>query len=173
MFSVEEHDKSWQRVNTADGKINAVIGGLIDEIPQLDAGPEQITSSDFPYVLSAGERRSYTANTVLRGAGWRKKDAEGALRMSPEDAEALTVSSGDRVRVSTQSGSTEVLVEISERMMPGHISLPNGFGLDNGIQDSSITRIGVATNELTASGLRDEFAGTPWHKHVPASVTAI
>ena len=173
VFSVEEHDKSWQRVNTADGKINAVIGGLIDEIPQLDAGPEQITSSDFPYVLSAGERRSYTANTVLRGAGWRKKDAEGALRMSPEDAEALTVSSGDRVRVSTQSGSTEVLVEISERMMPGHISLPNGFGLDNGIQDSSITRIGVATNELTASGLRDEFAGTPWHKHVPASVTAI
>ncbi|MEV6715245.1 hypothetical protein AB0M48_24780 [Lentzea sp. NPDC051208] len=29
-------------------------------------------------------------------------------------------------------------------------------------------RTGVAPNELTAAEDRDEWAGTPWHKHVPA-----
>ncbi|MGR8950059.1 MAG: molybdopterin-dependent oxidoreductase [Gammaproteobacteria bacterium] len=173
IFSVEEHDKSWQRVKTANGKINAVIDELIGEIKQLRSGPEQITSDDYPYVLSAGERRAYTANTVLRGAGWRKKDIEGALRVSPQDASDLAIETGDRVCLRTKSGSTEVVVEVSDRMLPGHVSLPNGFGLDNGIQDNDITRVGTATNELTASGHRDYFAGTPWHKYVPANISAL
>jgi len=32
---------------------------------------------------------------------------------------------------------------------------------------------GVPPNELTASEDRDRFAGTPWHKHVPARLEAI
>jgi hypothetical protein len=32
---------------------------------------------------------------------------------------------------------------------------------------------GVPPNELTASEDRDAFAGTPWHKYVPARVEAI
>ena len=37
----------------------------------------------FPLVLSAGERRSSTANTIYRDPAWRKKDQQGALRISP------------------------------------------------------------------------------------------
>ena len=173
VFSSEEHDGSWQRVRTGDGKINAVIKELLPAIEALHDGPERITSDEFPFVLSAGERRSYTANTVLRGAKWRRKDPEGALRISPDDASVLMVEDGATVRLSTRSGATDVIVEISERMSPGHISLPNGFGLDNGIATNEIARTGAAANELTASGHRDYFAGTPWHKLVPANVTAI
>ena len=32
---------------------------------------------------------------------------------------------------------------------------------------------GVAPNELTSAADRDPYAGTPWHKHVPASLTPI
>jgi formate dehydrogenase len=32
---------------------------------------------------------------------------------------------------------------------------------------------GDAPNELTASDWRDEFAGTPWHKHVPARIEPV
>lgn len=173
VFSSEEHDKSWQRVKTGDGKITAVIKELIPAIKALASGPEKITTAEFPFVLSAGERRSYTANTVLRGAQWRKKDPQGALRMSPDDALALAIENGDTVRLKTYSGATDVVVEISERMMPGHVSLPNGFGLDNGIAIDAVTRTGSATNELTASGHRDFFAGTPWHKYVPANITVL
>ena len=83
-----------------------------------------------PFVLSAGERRAYTANTILRGKAWRKRDPDGALRICPQDAQRLSLADGDRAKLNTRSGEAEVVVEISERMQPGHVSLPNGLGLD-------------------------------------------
>ena len=58
-------------------------------------------------------------------------------------------------------------------MQPGHVSLPNGLGLD--FPDASGARVttGVAPNELTHGADRDWFAGTPWHKHTPARVEAL
>ena len=117
----------------------------------------------------AGERRAYTANTIYRDASWRRKDMDGALRMSPQDARELGIESGGQARITTRAGSALTLVEVNERMLPGHISLPNGFGLDN----EGGERIGVAPNELTSLGDRDPFAGTPWHKCVRAQVEAV
>ena len=57
----------------------------------------------WPFLLSAGERRSFTANTIFRDPAWRKKDAEGALRVLPPDAAALGVTDGAR-RVTTEAG---------------------------------------------------------------------
>ena len=57
-------------------------------------------------------------------------------------------------------------------MQPGHISLPNGLGLDYPGEDG-VVAAGVAPNELTASEDRDWLAGTPWHKHVPARLEAV
>jgi len=55
-------------------------------------------------------------------------------------------------------------------MQPGHISLPNGMGLDepSAEAEGAVVRIGAAPNELTDNSRRDPLAGTPWHKYVPA-----
>ena len=54
-------------------------------------------------------------------------------------------------------------------MRPGHIALPHGLGLI--VHDADEARaVGVAPNELTAAEDRDQWAGTPWHKHVPAKI---
>jgi len=171
-FSVDEHEVSWDRVRTADGRINASIDQLIPSIEELANGPQQVTNAEYPFVLSAGERRAYTANTIFRNADWRKKDRDGALRICPEDAARLSLSDGDTARLSTASGQTEVMIEISKRMQPGHVSLPNGLGVDNGMTPGEVSRVGTAPNELTASGHRDFLAGTPWHKMVPAQIEA-
>jgi formate dehydrogenase len=55
-------------------------------------------------------------------------------------------------------------------MRPGHASLPNGFGLDYTDSDGREHLPGVAPNTLTSLDWRDPFAGTPWHKHVPARI---
>jgi anaerobic selenocysteine-containing dehydrogenase len=89
--------------------------------------------------------------------------------MNPEDADRLGVTSGDRARVTTRKGSALAQVAVTARMQPGHVSLPNGFGLDN--EDGS--RSGVAVNELTSLDARDRFAGTPHHKIVPARIEAV
>jgi anaerobic selenocysteine-containing dehydrogenase len=74
------------------------------------------------------------------------------------------------VRLSTRRGTAEVTVETTPRMRPGHISLPNGLGLVVRDRADELLTAGIAPNELTASEDRDEWAGTPWHKHVPARV---
>jgi anaerobic selenocysteine-containing dehydrogenase len=170
---VDGYEESWARVRTANGRIQAEIPELLQELAELRTESPDPTDDEYPFVLSAGERRSFTANTIFRDPQWRKKDVDGSLRMSPEDARALGVVDGDRVRISTKRGSAEVPVEISEMMQRGHVSLPNGLGVDHGTAGGARTQTGVAPNELTASEDRDWLAGTPWHKHVRARIEAV
>ena len=58
-------------------------------------------------------------------------------------------------------------------MQPGHISLPNGFGLDHVEGGRPDDRPASAPNELTASEDRDPWAGTPWHKTTPARLEPV
>ena len=64
-------------------------------------------------------------------------------------------------------------MEISDTLLPGHVSLPNGHGVDYPAEGGKPEIHGVAANELTASEDCDWLAGTPWHKHVAARVEAV
>jgi anaerobic selenocysteine-containing dehydrogenase len=167
VFAADEYEDSWKRVRTPGGKINLVIPELLAELPKLTTEPLQ-QDADYPFILSAGERRSETTNTIIRNPDWRKKSRPGALRINPLDAESLGLSDDERARLSTRRSSAEVTIEVSEMMRRGHLSLPNGLGLDYDAGDGVTLRVGVSVNELTASEDRDFLAGTPWHKHVPA-----
>jgi len=172
IFSVDEWHEVIGRIATPDKKIHLSLPDLLVELGKLEAQAPDLRDPAFPFVLSAGERRSFTANTIIRDPAWRKTDAEGALRISSEDAAAIGVGSGDRVRLSTRRDSMVTSVEISDTMQPGHVSLPNGLGLTYpGALRDEVT--GIAPNELTASEDRDPFVGTPWHKHVPARIERV
>ena len=173
VFALDEQDESWARVTTPDGKIHALIPELLEELASLREAAPGTRDNAFPFVLSAGERRSFTANTILRDPEWRKKDPEGSLRINSEDATQLGVGDGDRVRLTTKRASVDVTVEVSAMMQPGHVSLPNGLGLDHTSNGGDRVQTGVAPNELTATEDRDWLAGTPWHKHVAARIEAI
>lgn len=167
VFARDEYAESWSRLGN-EQKIRLDIPELLTELEVLGAGAADLTSQDYPFLLMAGERRDYSANTIYRDGDWRRKDPEGALRISPEDATRLGVDNGDQARITTKVGSALALVAVTPRMQAGHVSLPNGFGLDN--EDGS--RSGVAINELTSLDDRDRFAGTPHHKIVPARIEA-
>jgi anaerobic selenocysteine-containing dehydrogenase len=170
---VDEPEDCWSRVLTPNGRIQLSIPELLEELSTLEDAAPGTGDAAFPFVLSAGERRSFTANTIFRSPEWRKKDPEGSLRINPRDAGQLGIADGGRVRLTTKRGSVEVPIEVSEMMQPGHVSLPNGLGLDHTIADGVLERTGVALNELTSVEDRDWLAGTPWHKHVPARIEAL
>jgi formate dehydrogenase len=172
-FTAHEYEDDWQLVTHDDHKIALEMPAMLDEMRALAGAPTELTTPEFPIVLSAGERRAYTANDIFRDPSWRKRDVDGALRVSVEDAEELGLTDGGRARITTAAGSAEAGVEISETMLPGHASLPNGFGLDYIDGDGRATVPGVAPNSLTSSDWRDAYAGTPWHKHVPARIEAV
>ena len=167
VFAVDTWDDVLTRVRTPDRKLHVALPDLLDAVRDL-AATTPVADPAFPLVLAAGERRSFTANTIIRDPAWRKKDRGGALRVHPDDAAALGLTDGGRARLVTARGAAEVEIELSDTMRRGSISLPNGLGLaypDGGA--------GVAPNELTSTAARDPFVGTPWHKHVPARLEAL
>jgi formate dehydrogenase len=172
-FTHDEYGDDFERIVHPDGRIALELPEMLAELAGLDDGPPTTTTEELPIVLSVGERRSYTANDIFRDPGWRKRDADGALRVSLDDATRLGLVDGGRARVTTARGSAEATVEVNEAMLAGHASLPNGFGLDYTSEDGDTVVPGVAPNSLTSSDWRDEFAGTPWHKHVPARIEAV
>ena len=172
-FTEHEYADDWNLIGHPDHKIALVIPELLADLAGLHDARPGLTTEEFPIVLSAGERRAFTANDILRNPDWRKRDADGALRVSVEDAAALGLTDGGRARITTAAGSAEAVVEISEAMLAGHASLPNGYGVDF-VDATGRRRVpGVAPNELTSSEWRDAYAGTPWHKHVPARIEAL
>ena len=116
---------------------------LLEELHSLEGEYQPSIDEDFPFILAAGERRSSTANTIYRNPDWRPSDRDGALRMSPNDAQRLGIQNGSRARVTTARGEAVVVVEVTETMQTGHVSLPNGSGVT--YPDSEAP--GVAPNE--------------------------
>ena len=167
IYARSTYEESRLAIRRAGNRINLDIPEMIAELPKaLSELPARDTA--YPFVLSAGERRTDTANTAIRSTDWHSKGLYGALRISPDDAASIGCETGDTVRLTTKRASAEVVVEISEMMSRGHISLPNGTGIDYTDAAGASHRRGVAPNELTDASSRDFLAGTPWHKHIPA-----
>jgi formate dehydrogenase len=145
-FTLDDYEDAWNYVSHPDKRFPLVIPELLEELRSLAVEQPGWTTAEFPFVLSAGERRSSTANTIIRDPDWRKRDRDGALRVSKEDAVRLGLEDGGRVLVTTAAGAAEATVEITEAMMPGHVSLPNGQGVDYPAAD------GGGTDGETADG---------------------
>jgi anaerobic selenocysteine-containing dehydrogenase len=169
-FTVHDYEDDFALIGHSDRKIALEIPEMLDDLRALIEHPPRLTTSELPIVLSVGERRAYTANDIFRDPSWRKRDSDGALRVSVEDARAIGLVDGCRARITTAAGSAEATVEITEVMLPGHAALPNGFGLDYVEEGGRTVVPGVAPNDLTSTEWRDPYAGTPWHKHVPARI---
>jgi len=172
VFAVSECADSWQAVRLPERRINLHLPELMPELAKLDSGDPPKDPS-YPFILSAGERRSDTSNTAIRDPGWHRKGPFGSLRINPKDAADIGCVEGDWVRVTTRRGSAEAPIEITPDLQPGHVSLPNGQGIDYHGADGSLVHRGVALNELTDVADRDPIAGTPWHKHVAAKVDRV
>ena len=173
IFSRHTHDQAFDFLTTSDQRIHLDIEEMHTALNKLQDAPVNYTTEEYPYVLAAGERRGFSANTIVRDPAWRKKDQEGALRIHPKDAEELNVGDGERVRITTPGGQAVAVVEINETVLPGYVSLPNGYGLSYSPAGGKPEIVGVAPNELTSTEWRDPIAGTPWHKHVPARLEAV
>jgi anaerobic selenocysteine-containing dehydrogenase len=167
----EQWSDVWSRV--PGSRVRLDLPELLTDVASLgDASPD-LATDEYPFVLSAGERRAYTANTILRDPEWRKKDYEGALHINPDDAARLNLGEGSIARITTRGGALDVLVEMNDRMLPGHVSIPNGMGLEYPDESGTRRSVGPSPNELTWSEWRDKYVGTPWHKSVPARIEPV
>lgn len=168
-FSV--HTASWDFIEHADHKLHLAVPPMLDWLLALDpksAGPDP----DWPFVLSAGQRRLNNANQILRDPGTRASDPDGALYIHPDDLAALGVADRGAVVVETIRARMVVRVKATDSMRRGHVALPHGYGQRHPAADGTRQVVGPPINWLTDGAARDRVADTPHHKHVPVRLHA-
>ena len=81
---------------------------------------EERSTARFPLLLTTGRILSqYNVGTQTRrtaNAQWHEQDL---LEIHPHDAEQRGIRDGDRVRVASRTGATELRAEITDRVAPG------------------------------------------------------
>ncbi|UUM26445.1 molybdopterin-dependent oxidoreductase [Acinetobacter colistiniresistens] len=161
---LSQHDYAdvWELIAYKDKKIRLAIPEMFIELAQLKQRSLTLTDA-YPFILLAGERRSYNANQIYRDPAWRKVDAEGRLRINPEDAQTFGVETGQMLHCISEHGKIQVTVELDEGMRKGVVSLPHGYGL----RYRGGEPIGPQLNRLTSSQHCDPLSKTPYHKYVP------
>lgn len=161
---LSQHDYAdvWSLIAYKDKKIRLAIPEMFIELAQLKQQSLTLTDA-YPFILLAGERRSYNANQIYRDPAWRKVDAEGRLRMNPEDALSFGVETGHALQCISEHGKIQVTVELDEGMRKGVVSLPHGYGL----RYRGGEPIGPQLNRLTSTQHCDPLSKTPYHKYVP------
>lgn len=162
VLSQHEYDDVWSLIAYKDKKIRLAIPEMLIELAQLKQQAAKLSDS-FPFILLAGERRSYNANQIYRDPAWRKVDAEGRLRMNPHDAADFGVETGHELQCVSEHGNIQVVVELDEGMRQGVVSLPHGYG----IRYRDGEPIGPQLNRLTSTEHCDPLSKTPYHKYVP------
>ncbi len=164
LISVHEFADTWSLLRHPDRRAHLAITEMLDELAALR--DEVMPGLDHPFILMAGERRSYNANQIYRDPAWRKVDAHGALRMHPQDAQSLQVGEGDRVICANACGELEVVVELDTGMRRGVVSLPHGYGM----RYQGGAAAGPALNLITARTHCDPWTRTPFHKYLPVRI---
>jgi anaerobic selenocysteine-containing dehydrogenase len=169
-ISTHEDADAFGFIRHPDGRVHLAIPELLEQLRALASEPVPAPDAAFPLVLVAGERRAYNANLIYRDPAWRKSDAEGALQIHPDDARALGLVDGARAVCESSKGSLEVSVVVTEAVLPGVVTLPNGYGTEHPEAGGARKTTGPAVNHLTDAAWRDEIAATPFHKFVRVRV---
>jgi anaerobic selenocysteine-containing dehydrogenase len=164
IISRHEFADTWSLIKHKDGRIHLDVPEMLEEWRALKT--ETLPGSEFPFILLAGERRSYNANQIYRDPAWRKVDPHGAMRMNPEDAAALLLEEGASAVCDSGHGQVDVVIEIDEGMRRGVVSLPHGYGMRYGDSEP----VGPQINRLTSGAHCDPLSRTPFHKYVPVRI---
>ncbi len=129
------------------------LGGLgYDELP-VYRRPDCLEDPDpdRPLVLIAGGRRVQFLNSQFRNIGRLRRGVPGPeLEMHPDDAAALGLASGDRVRVTSRTGAIELALKVvgARDITPGTVQAMHGWSEAN-------------VNLLTADDGLDPVSGFP------------
>ncbi len=91
--------------------------------------PAEKADERYPLaLLTGGHSYHYHIGTITKRAkGLSKVYEETCVRMNPEDADALTISDGDRVKVISPRGEVETRVTVDGGMLKGMLYIAPGF----------------------------------------------
>jgi anaerobic selenocysteine-containing dehydrogenase len=156
-------------LQTPSGHLELAPPYLIADVPRLR---ERLTQPRDALVL-VSRRHLRSKNSWLHNVDVLVKGKDRCtLLIHPEDARRYGLADGRPARITSESGSVEVPVEVSDEMMPGVVCLPHGWGHDRPGTRLSVARDhpGVNNNLLAPPELVDPLSGNAAVNGIPVQV---
>ena len=162
--------ESWSRVWTDDRKVQLWHEVTQGEIARLLAEPSRSDAA----LLMFGRRKLGSLNSWMHNVERLVRNETPSLMMHPADAAARGLADGQSVKVSTATGALEVLLEVTEEVVPGSVCYPHGFGHNGGWQRANALP-GVNINAIASSRPEDweQVSGNVHVDGFPVSVEAV
>jgi len=120
-----------KRIFTVDKKINVSPQIFIDDLKRLDKELYKDTKEEetkYPFAL-IGRRHLRNNNSWMHNSKLLMKGKNRCtVLMSSKDANNLSITDHQKIKIISNVGSIELPVEISDEMKEGVLSIPHGFG---------------------------------------------
>ena len=164
----------FERICHEDGQINLTPEIYLEALPALIDQSNESSLNDGEFLL-IGRRHVRSNNSWMHNYHRLVKGKpRWQLQMHPTDLEALSLSDGDLVNIQSRVGELSTIVESTEDVMPGVVSLPHGWGHRKpGVRMSIASeQDGVNCNALTDDKFFDKISGNAALNGVPVKVSA-
>ncbi len=162
-----------ERLLTADGKLHLVPSLYIDDLPRLNAViNEPAKDTHYPFDL-IGRRLTKSHNTWTQNSARLVKGKNPCtLEVHPNDAKALGISKGQVVRVSSIVGTVDIEVSVTDDILEGVVSMPQGWGHNQKNTRMTIAagQPGVSINDLTDANRIDKLTGNAAFNGMPVAI---
>ena len=153
-----------KRIFTQDKKINISPKFFINDLKRLDKELFNANGEDktnYPFAL-IGRRHLRNNNSWMHNSKLLMKGKNRCtVLMCPKDANNLSITNHQKIRITSNVGSIELPVEISDEMKEGVLSIPHGFGHNrNGTKIKlAEENAGESINDLTDDNKIDKLTG--------------
>lgn len=164
-----------QKLKTKDKRVQLIQDVVVGELPAL---VDLMNSSVVPKgdeLLLIGRRHLRSNNSWMHNtARLTKGKARHQLLAHPNDLLQRGIEDGSMVSVTSAAGTVDIEVAASEKMMPGVVSMPHGFGHQRpGVQLSVATTVtGPSVNDITDPARVDAVSANAILNGVPVQVKA-
>src|SRR5713226_2263495 len=162
-----------EMLRTPSGKIELAPQPMVDDVERLHISLEKSTVRGDGHMLLIGRRDLRSNNSWMHNLHVLTKGKERCtLHMHPDDAARLGMADGEMATVASRAGSVEVPVEITDAIMPGVVSIPQGWGHTSPGTKMRIAKehAGVNTNILTDEEEVDRLSGNAVLNGIPVTV---
>jgi formate dehydrogenase major subunit/formate dehydrogenase alpha subunit len=123
----------------------------------------ELPDSEYPFVLSTGRQLfQYHTGTMTRKTSAIDMVSSPYVEINPEDARMLSVTDGQKVKVSSRRGSIEIAVRVSQRPLKGVVFIPFHFkeAAANALTNTALDPI-CKIPELKVCAVRIEKSAAP------------
>jgi anaerobic selenocysteine-containing dehydrogenase len=160
-----------EMLRTPTGKIELAPEPCIADVARLRAALER-RRADGALVL-VGRRDLRSNNSWMHNIPVLVKGkARCTVHVHPDDATRVGIADGSQVRVRSDAGEVLIAAEVTDRVRPGVVSIPHGWGHDRpGAQLSvAAANAGANSNVLARTDMFDPLSGNAVLNGIPVEL---